>query len=69
MRKDFLEKSIAEAKRFILAAEKVRAYSEECKQVSNHINGDKHTAGARRASMDLTRALADLRRNKWSNPK
>ena len=56
MNTDTLNKAISEAKRFIKAAERVefdRWGFGNCKE----------TAAAKRASMDLTRALADMRRS------
>jgi len=55
MNTDTLNKAISEAKRFIKAAERVefdRWGFGNCKE----------TAAAKRASMDLTRALAELRK-------
>jgi len=55
-----LTKAIHEAARFIKAAEDVRDSPDEFK----YITGNKQTAACKRASMDLTRALADLRQNR-----
>ena len=70
-----LKKAIAEAERFIRAAEAVPLSGElptmdgkVFKYVQRSIAPDetfapsKHSAAAKRASLDLTRALADLRR-------
>ena len=62
MRTDRLCQAITEAKRFLDRAE---AYNIELqlRNLENSPYGDaKKTAAIRRASMDLTRALADLRR-------
>lgn len=60
-----LKAAIAEADRFIKLAEKVT--DEHCKpgpKPREYIDGSKHTAAARRASMDLTRALSTLRNDR-----
>jgi hypothetical protein len=59
-----LAHAISEAKRFIAAAEKVQKLkTEQCGMSRIHWNvSPKDTGATRRASMDLTRALADLRR-------
>jgi len=54
---DNLAAAVAEAERFIARAKDVQANPPRYSFV-----GTPHTAAARRASMDLTRALADLRR-------
>jgi hypothetical protein len=59
MRKESMQKAIAEAKRFIEAAE--MAFPDLSS--NSQVNGTKHTAAARRASLDLTRALAEARRS------
>lgn len=53
-----LTKAIAEAKRFLQVAQKALA---DVPEHGSYICGTKHTAATRRASMDLTRALAELR--------
>ena len=60
MKHKTLTKAIHEARRFIEAAEAVRDDPDDFK----YITGNKTTATAKRASMDLTRALADLRQNR-----
>lgn len=55
------EAAISEAKRFIKAAEAAHKRITAEKLVT--ITGCKETAAAKRASMDLSRALADLRGN------
>ena len=58
-----LETAIAEAKRFLKAAEAARgAPVYESGRKHEYIEGGKLTAAAKRASLDLTRALADMRR-------
>jgi hypothetical protein len=57
MNEAVLEAAMAEAKRFIRMA---RIASSALKQDTYY--GGKETAAAKRASMDLTRALADVRR-------
>lgn len=56
MRRDRVNKAIEEAERFIAAAKNVKLNME-------YDSGGKESAACRRASMDLTRALADLRRS------
>lgn len=60
-----LAHAISEAKRFIAAAEKVQeCKTTQCGTRLIHWNASpKDTGATRRASMDLTRALADLRRS------
>jgi len=58
---DKLNAAIQEAERFILAAEIVREVSGINRGTSTYDSG-KHTAAVKRASMDLSRALSDLRR-------
>jgi hypothetical protein len=55
--------AIAEANRFIAKARMALADLE----AEGFSNGSPATASAKRASMDLTRALADLRRNPWGD--
>lgn len=59
-----LHYAIHEAERFLERARAVQAYPK--RMYSNtytvHDAGPKETGAARRASLDLTRALADLRR-------
>jgi hypothetical protein len=60
-----LAHAISEAKRFIAAAEKVQKYETVVFGTVQHhwYASPKDTGATRRASMDLTRALADLRRS------
>ena len=53
-----------EAKRFLLAVNKVRLVFPETMADNKawYIESSKHTARLKRASMDLTRALAEMRR-------
>lgn len=59
-----MEKAIAEAKRFLAAADVVK----RCADRAEYTKGDpwylggQYCAAAKRASMDLSLALADLRR-------
>lgn len=61
-----MEKAIAEAKRFLAAADVVK----RCAGRTEYTKGDplycsgQHCATAKRASMDLSRALADVRRGR-----
>jgi hypothetical protein len=63
-----LEECIKECERFIYKARecKVRLIEENCNANSPSISGSKQTGAARRASLDLSRALSDLRNSKWS---
>jgi len=57
---DDLAHAISEAKRFIAIAQKIQAIEP---RYSHHMDASpKDTGAARRASMDLTRALAELRK-------
>ena len=57
---DLLSEVIDEAERFLRSAK-------ECqRQSSDFISGCKYRAGVKRKSMDLTRALSDLRRSDLS---
>ena len=56
-----LKEAIAEARRFIVKAES----AERTVSKTGYIYPSKEIAAAKRASMDLTRSLADLRR-RWS---
>lgn len=55
-----VQRAIVEAKRFIILAEKLKRYSPE----SPYIESGRDAAAAKRASMDLSRSLADMRGNK-----
>lgn len=59
-----LEKAITEAKRFLEAAEVVKRVNERTEYVKGDpwYRGGQYCAAAKRASMDLSRALADVRR-------
>jgi len=61
MNRDLIETAKKEAHRFI---DRVRAYEKRLKSEENRmtISGSREGGALRRASMDLTRALADLRR-------
>jgi hypothetical protein len=59
-----LNAAVAEAKRFIEAAkvvERAAGWTEYTKG-DPYYNGGQHCAAVKRASMDLSRALADVRR-------
>ncbi|HEV2674100.1 MAG TPA: hypothetical protein VGV37_06120 [Aliidongia sp.] len=58
MTKDSLQVALTEARRFILAAERLIESPHEYEWIV----GTKLSGSVRRSSMDLTRALADLRR-------
>lgn len=58
MNDETLNAAVAEAKRFLARAKAVQQLSDGRRYI-----GGKETAAARRSSMDLTRALADLRRS------
>lgn len=57
-----LKRCISEAERFLKAAK--LAMSTECDKDKEYSYGGKNTAAAKRASMDLTRVLADLRQGR-----
>ena len=59
-----LEKAVAEAKRFLEAAEVVKRVAGRTEYVKGDpwYCGGQYCAAAKRASMDLSRALADVRR-------
>ncbi len=59
MRAKTLKRSIEEAKRFIKAAEAVSTWKSDNGNV--YVNSGKEAAACKRASMDLSRALSDLR--------
>lgn len=59
MNKRTITKAIEEAKRFIYAAKDVQ---DELASSGHYIVGTKKSGTLRRASLDLTRALADMRR-------
>jgi hypothetical protein len=59
MNLETLQRAIVEAKRFIIKADEAM----ERLRADRHICcGSKQTAAAKRASMDLTRALTEVRR-------
>lgn len=75
MKRDTLEMAIAEAKRFIRKAELLIELEDEdnlavqkCKDTGGkwcfHESFGKENAAVKRASLDLTRSLADLRQNR-----
>jgi hypothetical protein len=63
-----LDECIKEAERFIYKAKecKVRLIEENCRPNSPSIAGSRQTGAVRRTSLDLSRALSDLRNSKWS---
>ena len=60
MTRDKLMKAINEAHRFLKAAQEAKQYEPND---ATYLGPNKLTGAAKRASMDLTRALADLRRS------
>jgi hypothetical protein len=62
MRTEELRHAIHEAERFLKAAHGAISAIKEQTRVESYYHGGPATARARRASMDLTRALALLRR-------
>lgn len=61
MKRLTLDHALDAARRFINSAERART---ESTNLGKEFRGDQHTAAIRRNSMDLTRALADLRQNR-----
>lgn len=59
MNRRTLDKAMSEAKNFLVHAGAVRAMMNEKEAF---FVGSKHSGAVKRASMDLTRALADMRR-------
>ena len=59
MTRDQINTAMAEARRFIKRADEAVKSMDEYSEIT----GNKHTGACKRASMDLTRALADMRRN------
>ena len=55
-----LKRAIAEAQRFIAVAKAIKVAKD--RKPDDYFFGSKETAAAKRASMDLTRALAEMRR-------
>jgi hypothetical protein len=55
-----LENAISEARRFIVAALEAKARMKS--DIYTNISGSKQTGAAKRASLDLTRALAEMRK-------
>ncbi len=60
MDKRSIERAKAEAKRFLMKADDVLARAEGDKYT--FITGNRDTGALRRASLDMTRALADMRK-------
>lgn len=62
-----LEKAVAEAERFLEAAAAVKraAGRTEYTKGDPWYCGGRYCAAAKRASMDLSKALADVRRGNW----
>jgi hypothetical protein len=63
MDKDRLCKAEAEAERFLTALHALQRAQPNPRRYGNQYEGGVETGAVRRASMDLTRALADLRRS------
>jgi hypothetical protein len=61
-----LDKCIVEANRFLAKARdcRIKLVNENCKADSPSITGSKQTGAVRRASLDLSRSLSDLRNSK-----
>ena len=60
-----LKDAIVEANRFIIAAEKLRDHHMKYGDNALYVNSNPRASGAvRRASMDLTRKLADFRQGR-----
>ena len=57
-----IKKAKAEAKRFLDAVRGLEADQPDGARFK-YLMGSKHTGAVRRSSMDLTRALADMRKN------
>ena len=57
-----LRKAVTEANRFIANAREAIDYLE----ASSYLTGSAKVAAAKRSSMDLSRALADVRRNPYA---
>lgn len=64
MNNNTLKEAIEEAKRFIKAAEKIELKQSQFNKSIWYPVCNKTTAAAKRASMDLTRKLADLRQGR-----
>lgn len=65
MKTKHLDRAVAEAKRFILVAGRTEqaVYWKDGTKLDRQVGG-KNVSATKRASMDLTRALADLRGGK-----
>jgi len=63
-----LDECIKEAERFIYKAReaKVRLIEGNCRPNHSSCTGSRQTGAVRRTSLDLSRALSDLRNSKWS---
>lgn len=59
-----LDRAITEAARFIVQAKRLRAARKRDRDVGLPLRHPVESGAARRASMDLTRALADLRQGR-----
>lgn len=67
MRPKKVDEAANEAKRFLDRVRKLKAAVGSTHWNGNeHIWGSKETAAVRRASLDLTRALAEMRKADWS---
>jgi len=64
MNAEKMEKAVAEAERFLAACQAVRNAAAAQKSAFVDLwNGSRETGAMRRASLDLTRALAELRKS------
>lgn len=57
-----IETAEQEARRFLERVEAVKVLCTEFNRQYNHVDSPKETGALRRSSMDLTRALADMRK-------
>jgi uncharacterized protein (DUF1778 family) len=63
MKHETLKNAVAEAERFLKAAKAIRSEKSAYRGDILYLEGPKERGACLRASMDLTRALADLRRS------
>ena len=61
MNYDTLIRAMSEAERFLRAARKVQRYKSAFPELRSGVEGGAKSAATKRASLDLTKALADLR--------
>jgi hypothetical protein len=66
MKAEYINRAVAEANRFIAAAkalEAARMETYQCGGTTYHVRAPRESGAVRRASMDLTRSLAAMRRS------